>query len=1244
MSKVFVLSLHRCATQSTEHFLRNAGFRTCHWPAVVDGVDYQAQIVGLETSPKKIVRVLRPIFENYDAIDDVPLPTLYKELDKAYPGSRFVAVYRNPFDWVESVRRHCAGRPFDAYERVQYWHYLDAKPLAIDAIADDVLIQVFLQHYRRLSAYFHGRSDFLLLDVGDPQIGNKLADFLGVAPADFPRIDYKDPTTHRAENTLKTLQQRLHDADIELAEARAQARGERAELEGRLATAEADVAATIQRFEQFAAEQQAGWVAVEKGIEWRLDAQQATHAAELAALHSEIAAATERLTEGGRRCAELTGRLETGQRWLLDMLSALDPGLLAGRTIAPISPEAPTGDWPALARLDTAVQRAGQLGTALYEQAARWRAGRRPVGNSGPQMVAGHELAGRLAAAEAELASALGRFAEQQRALASAEAAYARRLDYLQASHTAELAALRSKVTRRGPRAAPVAEPAASGMPLVSIVLPIYNQSYLAEQAIDGVLAQTYENWELIIVDDGSRDDLETLVRRWSGNRRVLFLRQPNQKLPTALNHGFSCARGELLTWTSADNIMLPTQLERLVAELAAHPEAGLVYSDYWAIDDNGQPLVDAHWRAHNRDPEIADLIRLPDQVTIENFHHSADNFIGASFLYRRSVADIVGPYLDDAFGGEDYDFWLRMHLVTQFRHIAEPLYKYRVHADTLTRRAEELGLLANIRELLEADRWRIDTLLGDGTLRSDGSLLRPLGQFHAAILRRCRPIPYSTLAAQRPDPARDGPIVIDVDVAPRLVDPADLADADILLCRTELAAALLRRQTWARPKRVLHWDGELAPGVQHAFIQAFADQVTVPATPASGRVPAVIDDAFRPSRILLLTEIWAWGGLENVVVDLADALAASGCDVVVASARGEPPAETLFAAGRIRTLSFHADEARFAQFLRDQAIEVVNYHHCRFAVRETRAQGVATVYTLHNSYLWMDDAARREVADGLAAMDRVIAVSRQAAQFAAAQFGVAGDRMTIVPNGLPDALIIEPARGDGAPFTVAVVGSLTRPKLQHVAIAGFEAAAAEIPEMRLRLIGAALDPAYLSELQAQIAASPARGRIELAAGLSRAEAVGALGESQVYLLPSLVEGCSMALLEAAAAGCVCIASDVGAARDLHVPGGPVVLLPSPLGELDRVTQQQFLETASSPLPEHRDHIAAALREAWRNYAGLAAGIPALRRRVREAHGMARMAEAYRLACTLAYRGGSAASLKRNGADRADAARALAPA
>ena len=382
--------------------------------------------------------------------------------------------------------------------------------------------------------------------------------------------------------------------------------------------------------------------------------------------------------------------------------------------------------------------------------------------------------------------------------------------------------------------------------PLVSIVLPVYDQAYLVDEAILGVLSQTYANWELIILDDGSKDDLEHRVRRYLSEPRLLFLRQPNQRLPAALNHALDYARGDLLTWTSADNIMLPSQLARLIEELAAHPDAGLVYSDYWAIDDQGEPLDDLRFRPHNRDPDIPHLIRLPSEVTIENFHRSGDNFIGASFLYRRAIAEIVGGYADDAFGGEDYDFWLRMHLVTQFRHVAEPLYKYRVHRDSLTARAEELGLFANIRELQEADRWRIETLLTDGRLHSGVALLRPVSQYHAALLKRCRPVAYPTYVERGPAAELEGPSVVDIDLPASAIDAAALRDADILLCRSAATASALRREAWTRDKRILTGNGEPTPSVQHAFIQAFAEQVTAPVIAPRCRALPQIDEPFR--------------------------------------------------------------------------------------------------------------------------------------------------------------------------------------------------------------------------------------------------------------------------------------------------------------------------------------------------------------------------------------------------------------
>jgi len=194
MTKIFVISLHRCATQSTGLFIRNAGFSEFHGHTMMDGIDYQSKIVGSEADPNRIAEILKPILDAFDVFGDVPIPAIYQQLDAAYPDAKFIAVHRNPFDWVRSVREHCGSRPLEPYERAQYWRYLDDEPTTLDSVTDTALVAMYLRHYQEILRYFEDRGNFLLVDLDDVDIGQKLASFLKVAPAKFPHYDYKkDP-------------------------------------------------------------------------------------------------------------------------------------------------------------------------------------------------------------------------------------------------------------------------------------------------------------------------------------------------------------------------------------------------------------------------------------------------------------------------------------------------------------------------------------------------------------------------------------------------------------------------------------------------------------------------------------------------------------------------------------------------------------------------------------------------------------------------------------------------------------------------------------------------------------------------------------------------------------------------------------------------------------------------------------------------------------------------------------------
>lgn len=204
--------------------------------------------------------------------------------------------------------------------------------------------------------------------------------------------------------------------------------------------------------------------------------------------------------------------------------------------------------------------------------------------------------------------------------------------------------------------------------PLVSIILPVFNGVNFMSKAIESCLSQTHCNIELIIVDDFSTDcSLDIAASYAACDCRVSIVRHSkNMKLPAALNSGFEVAKGELLTWTSHDNYHSENAIERLVDYLENNPDVGVVYSDFFTIDNNG---------------DVTGEVQMPasDQLIYKNV-------VGASFLYRRKVFEKLGAYDESMFLAEDYDYWLRAYQYFDLSHLAEKLYFYRNHDLSLTR------------------------------------------------------------------------------------------------------------------------------------------------------------------------------------------------------------------------------------------------------------------------------------------------------------------------------------------------------------------------------------------------------------------------------------------------------------------------------------------------------------------------------------------------------------------------------
>lgn len=201
-------------------------------------------------------------------------------------------------------------------------------------------------------------------------------------------------------------------------------------------------------------------------------------------------------------------------------------------------------------------------------------------------------------------------------------------------------------------------------MPTVSIVLPTHNRANYLSQAVESIKAQTYRDWELIIVDDASTDETAQLVDEFAqSDQRIRAVRNPyNEKVAGSLNHGFSLAQGELLTWTSDDNLFKPEALDVLVKMI---PGSDFVYSEMTLIDDVGQRVGNV-----NAIP--------PTQILLANV-------LRGCFLYTRRVKDRVGDYDKQWFLVEDWDYWIRsLKAGFKFKAVPDNLYEYRIHGGSM--------------------------------------------------------------------------------------------------------------------------------------------------------------------------------------------------------------------------------------------------------------------------------------------------------------------------------------------------------------------------------------------------------------------------------------------------------------------------------------------------------------------------------------------------------------------------------
>lgn len=251
---------------------------------------------------------------------------------------------------------------------------------------------------------------------------------------------------------------------------------------------------------------------------------------------------------------------------------------------------------------------------------------------------------------------------------------------------------------------------------MVSVVLPCFNGDDMVAESIDSVLSQSYRNFELILLNDGSTDGTAEIFDHYAKiDSRIRVVHQQNMRLPRTLSRGFRMARGEFLTWTSADNRMKPDCLERLVESLRRDDDVDMVYGNMDIIGPDGSALKGSGWYASYQSPAGSEHIHLPRDTAELNTW--ANNYIGACFMYRARVAHLIRDYSAERFCTEDYDYWMRINAMFRLRHVGidQPLYEYRFHPNSLTSKDKELRITENRTRLMVFEDFRRSFLLSTG-------------------------------------------------------------------------------------------------------------------------------------------------------------------------------------------------------------------------------------------------------------------------------------------------------------------------------------------------------------------------------------------------------------------------------------------------------------------------------------------------------------------------------------------------
>jgi len=206
---------------------------------------------------------------------------------------------------------------------------------------------------------------------------------------------------------------------------------------------------------------------------------------------------------------------------------------------------------------------------------------------------------------------------------------------------------------------------------LITVLLPTYNAGKYLREAIDSVLAQTYTNFELLIINDGSTDNTDEILKSYT-DPRIRVVSQQNKGLITTLNEGIIAAKGDIIARMDADDVCMPDRLQQQIDFLNDHDDYVMVGSESEIMDKDGKYLMPLIPVGHTHEEILAKIdVKVP--------------FIHPCVMFRKEAVIAAGSYPKNALDFEDHMLWKKLLSVGKVCNLPEKLMKVRFNPESVT-------------------------------------------------------------------------------------------------------------------------------------------------------------------------------------------------------------------------------------------------------------------------------------------------------------------------------------------------------------------------------------------------------------------------------------------------------------------------------------------------------------------------------------------------------------------------------